>query len=116
MAVEAPVTTALVAGVVSLITSGVVTELQVRLENRTLFQAERVAHELLMTPGWDLRSFDAIKRRLGGFEDDEIRKVLIRAGALQFEGKRGQERWGLLERNRHRLEGKPGEGEQTDTD
>ena len=139
MAVGDSVKAALIAGLVSLITSGGVTlwvawdqiiadkeiaslqgelnknvtELKVRLENRTLFQAERVAHELLMMPAWDLRSFDEIKSRLGGFKDDEIRQILIRAGALQFKGKPDQEMWGLLERNRHRLEGKPREEEQT---
>ena len=138
MAMEAPVMAALVTGVVSLMTSGAVslwvarrrtiidkevaslkgkldkdvTELKARLENRTLFQAERVAHELLMIPAWDLRSFDSFKRRLGGFEDNEIRQVLIRAGAVQFKGRGGKEMWGLLERNRKRLEKKPIQEEQ----
>jgi hypothetical protein len=115
---EAPIIAALVTGSVSLVTSGLVSlwvaqrrgvvdkdlaTMKAQLENRTLFQAERVAHELLMMPEWELRSFDAIKRRLGGFEDEQIRQILIRAGALKFEGKGGEEMWGLLERNRHRL-------------
>jgi hypothetical protein len=142
MAMEAPVIAALVTGVVSLLTSGGVTlwvarrrtivdkevaklkgkldesitELKARLENRTLFQAEHVAHELLMMPAWDLRSFDAFKHRLGGFQENEIRQVLIRAGALQFKGKGGKEMWGLLARNRHRLERKPTQEEQTAAD
>lgn len=142
MAMEPPVIAALVTGVVSLITSGVVTlwvarrrtivdkevanlkgkldenvtELKARLENRTLFQAERVAHELLMIPEWNLRSFKALKNRLGGFQDNEIRQVLIRAGALQFKSKSGEEMWGLLERNRHLLKRKPTQREQTVAD
>lgn len=138
MTIEAPVIAAVITGAVSLLTSGAVAlwvaqqraiadkelailkvkldegvaDLKVRLENRTLFQAERVAHELLMMPAWDLRSFEAIKRRLGGFEDNEIRQTLIRAGALQFIGKGGKEMWGLLERNRLRLQKKSTDDEQ----
>ena len=138
MAIEAPVIAALITGAVSLLTSAAVTlwvaqqrasvdkelttlkgkldegvaDLKVRLENRTLFQVERIAHELLMMPAWDLRSFEAIKRRLGGFEDNEIRQILIRAGALQFKGKGGKEMWGLLERNRLRLQKRSTDEEQ----
>jgi hypothetical protein len=40
-----------------------------------------------------------IKVHLGGFADDELRKILVRAGAVRFEAKSGSELWGLLERN-----------------
>jgi hypothetical protein len=49
---------------------------------------------------------------LGGFEDNEIRQTLIRAGALQFKGKGGKEMSGLLERNRLRLQKKSTDDEQ----
>jgi hypothetical protein len=112
MAIEAPVIAALVTGAVSLVTSGLVavwvTRLKALLDNRTLFQAERVAHELLMMPAWNLRTFKAIKHHLGFEDDNKIREVLIRAGALRFERKGdGAEMWGLLERNRHLLQQKP---------
>ena len=42
-------------------------------------------------------SFLEIEKRLGGFEDNELRKILIRAGAVRFEG--DNELWGLLSRN-----------------
>lgn len=70
---------------------------------RTEFMAEQVARQLLESEKWQKRSFDAIKRRLGGFDDDELRKILVRAGAVRFEGAKGEELWGLLNRNKNDL-------------
>lgn len=70
---------------------------------RTEFMAETVAKQLLNVEKWKQRSFDAIQRRLGGFQPDELRKILVRAGAVKFEGKAGEELWGLLERNKDSL-------------
>ena len=67
------------------------------------YAAERVAHELMSDPRWSLRSLALLKIHLGGFEDDELRKILVRAGAIRFESKSGYEVWGLLERNRDLL-------------
>lgn len=66
---------------------------------RTGFMAEEVAKQLLKSDKWKQGSFRAIQRRLGGFEDDELRKILVRAGAVRFDGNEGEELWGLLERN-----------------
>ncbi len=52
---------------------------------RTEFMAEQVARQLLEHEKWERRSFKAIKHRLGGFDDDELRKILVRAGAIRFE-------------------------------
>ena len=30
------------------------------------------------------RSFEHLRNRIGGFEDDELRKLLVRAGAVRF--------------------------------
>lgn len=67
---------------------------------RTGFMAEQVAKQLLEVREAK-RSFNAIKKRLGGFEDNELRQILVRAGAVCFE-KHGDnaELWGLLSRNR----------------
>ncbi|QKS49803.1 hypothetical protein HUE56_04520 (plasmid) [Azospirillum oryzae] len=73
------------------------------LENKALFAAERVAHELLMHPQWEQRSFSAIKAKLGGFEDDRLRQILVQAGAIRFMVRNNEEFWGLLDRNRHNL-------------
>lgn len=61
-------------------------------------RAESVALALLRHKKWGLRSFAKLKSRLGGFEDDELRRVLVRAGAVRFY-KDGVEYWGLLDRN-----------------
>jgi hypothetical protein len=76
-----------------------------RLDNRTLFAAEQVAHSLLMHPEWKSRTFRIIKARLGGFDDDAFRQILVRAGAIRLTGRDGTERWGLLDRNRDLLVG-----------
>ena len=65
--------------------------------------AERVARTLLSDQTWRLRSFKVIRHHLGGFEDNELRKILVRCGAIRFMSKGGQELWGLVERNADRL-------------
>lgn len=67
------------------------------------FAVERVARELLMDEDWRLRSFKVIAHHLSGFGEDELRKILVRAGAIRFDSEAGQELWGLLDRNRDRL-------------
>ena len=97
---------ALVAAAVALVVSIVgaaatfkAQEARLRIELRTEFMAEAAIRRLLSSAQWKKRSFTAIKRRLGGFTDDELRRMLVRAGALQFEDGDGEELWGLLERN-----------------
>jgi hypothetical protein len=65
--------------------------------------AEQAIRDLLSREDWRLRSFTAIQQRLGGFNEDELRRLLVRAGALRFEGNEGQEMWGLRQRNQDRL-------------
>ncbi len=65
--------------------------------------AEQALVDLLEHPNWTLRSFSAIQRRVGGFQEDALRQLLVRAGALRFEDKDGQELWGLRRRNSKRL-------------
>jgi hypothetical protein len=107
--VSAPVSAAAIAGVVALVTSLVTAAVTFGVAERKLrrdfgldFAAERVAHELMKTR-WRLRSFDVIKFHLGGFGDDDLRKTLVKAGAIRFESKSGFELWGLLARNRDLL-------------
>jgi len=38
--------------------------------------AEQVARKLLESEKWKNQYFKEIKKRLGGFEDDELRKIL----------------------------------------
>lgn len=99
-------TTIITAAVTSLIT-GLVTfavqERKLKMELRTEFMAEQAAKLLLQTDKWQKRSFEEIKKRLRGFGDDELRKILVRAGAVQFEGSQNKELWGLISRNRDEL-------------
>lgn len=97
---------ALVAAAVSLVVSVVgaavtfkAQEARLRTELRTEFMAEAVIRRLLSSEHWSKRSFTAITKRLGGFTDEELRRMLVRAGALRFEDADGEELWGLLERN-----------------
>ena len=101
---------AVIAGAVSvfvaLLTSIVtllVAERKLRRDFRLEFSAEAAVRALLQHREWTLRSFEVIKRHVGGFSDDALRQVLVRAGAIRFTSKGGDERWGLLERNRHRF-------------
>ena len=76
------------------------TEQKDRLDNRTIFAAEQVVRELMMDSEWNWRSFKIIQHHLGGFAEDELRKILVRAGAIRVTAKNGDELWGLLDRNR----------------
>jgi hypothetical protein len=91
-------------------------EERLRAELRTEFMAETAIRQLLNHPAWKRRSFRAIKRKMGGsptgaaFEDNELRKLLIRSGAVCFwHGQSGQEEeyWGLIEKNQDKLNRSP---------
>ncbi|MEY8239831.1 MAG: hypothetical protein RPT25_05775 [Cycloclasticus sp.] len=96
------VTAVIVAALTGYITFRVQEE-RLKKELKTEFMAEKIAKELLSNEKWTQRSFDAIKKRLGGFEDDELRKVLVRSGAVRFEGLNGEELWGLISKNESAL-------------
>ena len=70
---------------------------------RTQYMAEAAIGELL-DGDHDKRSFDVIRRRIGGFSDDDLRQLLVRSGAVRFYRGRGTshevELWGLRARNK----------------
>lgn len=72
--------------------------LKIREENRTEFQAEQTVMHFLSHKNYTDRSFDTLKKHLGGFEDDELRKILVRAGAIRTYRDDGSEWWRLLSR------------------
>jgi hypothetical protein len=76
-----------------------VQERKLRSELRTQFMAEQAIKSLLESERWRKRSFAEIKRRIGGFDDDELRKLLVRSGAVRFESDDVGELWGLISRN-----------------
>lgn len=92
--------TALITAIITGLVTFAIQERRLRTELRTEFMAEQAVKSLLETDRWTKRSFQEIKKRLGGFEDDELRKILVRAGAVRFESSDGKELWGLVSRNR----------------
>ena len=91
--------TSIVTSLITVFGTFYVQERKLKTEFRTEFMAEQVAEALLKNEQWKKRTFTEIQKRLGGFEDDELRKILVRAGAIRFESKTEGEMWGLLSRN-----------------
>jgi hypothetical protein len=103
------VNAATIAGVVSLSTSLIIATVTIILTTRKMrpdiklqFAAEGLAKAILLDRRCRYRTFRALKYHLAGFGDDELRKILIRAGGIRFTAD-GQEVWGLLSRNREFL-------------
>ena len=69
-----------------------------REENKIEYMAESTAKHFLNHKGYTDRSFETLKKHLGGFEDDELRKILVRAGAIREYRDDGTEWWRLLSR------------------
>lgn len=69
-----------------------------REQHRTEFMAEETARHFLSHKGFTDRSFDTLRKNLGGFGDDELRKILVRAGAIRVYREDGSEWWRLLSR------------------
>ena len=61
----------------------------------------------LLTRGWQARSFSVLKYHIRGFQDDELRQILVRCGAVAFQSG-GREYWGILEMIEDRLPSKKG--------
>jgi len=86
----------------------------VREQNKTDFIAEDTARHFLSHLGYTDRSFDTLKKHLGGFEEDELRKILVRAGAIRIYREDGSEWWRLLSRMEEYIE-KKNDGRYTGT-
>jgi hypothetical protein len=81
---------------------------RLRAELRTEFMSEEAIRALLTHEKWTRRSFRIIRYHIRGFDDDELRKMLVSAGAVAFDGNKvvdGKpvEYWGLRTRNAHLL-------------
>ncbi len=75
------------------------TDLRIALESvKTEHMAEKTAQFYLTHKGYTDRSFEHLSKRLGGFEDNELRKILVRAGAVRYIRADGTEWWRLLTR------------------
>jgi hypothetical protein len=67
---------------------------------KTEHMAEKTAQHYLSHKGYRDRSFILLSKRLGGFEDNELRKILVRAGAVRYMRADGTEWWRLLSRRK----------------
>lgn len=108
MGIDTTLVAALIAVEVSAIT-GLVTSLHtVKRLGRELMldmQSEAIDTKLLQSPKWRLSMFKTLNYHILGFEEDELRQVLIRAGAVRSADAQGVETWGLLERVEDLLRG-----------
>src|SRR5437660_1277441 len=102
---SAQLNAAIIAGVVSLSVTLIMVLMALILINRKVhhnfnleFAAEGVAREMLLDRKWPYRTFRVLKYHLSGFTDDELRKILVRAGGIRLTAG-GHEVWGLLSRN-----------------
>jgi hypothetical protein len=67
-------------------------------EFATETSAETALRHLLALHHFPYRSFPMIRHHIGGFENNELRKLLVRAGAVRFMAADGTELWALRER------------------
>ena len=74
-------------------------------ELKTEHMAERTARYYLSHKGYTDRKFDTLRKALGGFEDNELRKILVRAGAVRSY-RDGEEWWTLVDRMPEKIEKK----------
>lgn len=70
-----------------------------REQYKTEFMAEEAAKHYLSHANYTDRSFTELERRLGGYSGDDLRRLLVRAGAIRLRRKDGSEWWRLLSRN-----------------
>jgi hypothetical protein len=74
-------------------------QLRVQQElHKVEFMAELTARHFLGHKSFTDRSFDTLRNHLGGFTDDELRRILVRAGAIRVYRDDGSEWWRLLSR------------------
>jgi hypothetical protein len=74
-------------------------QLRVQQElHKVEFMAETTARHFLSHKSFTDRSFETLRNHLGGFTDDELRKILVRAGAIRVYREDGSEWWRLLSR------------------
>lgn len=67
-------------------------------QHNTEFMAEETARHFLSHKSFTDHSFDTLRQHLGGFEPDELPKILVRAGAIRLIREDGSEWWRLLSR------------------
>ena len=77
------------------------------LQNLGREKAKEYLIELLNHVKYPERKFSTLKRRIGAFNDDELRHLLLEIDALKSEKKDGEEYWYLKERENERKNATP---------
>jgi hypothetical protein len=67
-------------------------------QHKVEYMAEETVRHFLGHKSFTDRSFETLRSHLGGFGDDELRKILVRAGAIRVYRADGSEWWRLLSR------------------
>jgi hypothetical protein len=75
-------------------------------QHKVEFMAEETVRHFLSHKSFTDRSFETLRNALGGFSDDELRKILVRAGAIRVFRDDGSEWWRLLSRMEEYIERK----------
>jgi hypothetical protein len=75
-------------------------------QNKVEFMAEVTARHFLAHKSFTDRSFETLRNHLGGFGDEELRKILVRADAIHVYREDGSEWWRLLSRMEEFIERK----------
>lgn len=60
--------------------------------------AETVAKKLLDNENVPFRSFKILRHHIGGYSDNELRRILVRSGAIRTMSKSGEELWILVDK------------------
>lgn len=68
-----------------------------RLQNESSEKVKAVLQEMLNHKTYTDRSFSALRERVGGFSDDEVRQFLHAIGARRTTRQNGEEEWWYLE-------------------
>jgi len=76
-----------------------------QLENQSCENVKVLLIEKLNHHEHTDRSFEALKKNIGGFKDDEIRLLLHEIEAVQVKNKNGEEYWYLRSRSDERNKG-----------
>lgn len=79
------------------------TEKMYKLENQGKENIKELLSEMLNHRKYVDRTFDALKKRIGGYTDDEIRKILMELNAQKVSStKSNKEMWFLTSRKNER--------------
>ena len=92
---------ALIAAVASLVLSIYNTVITARFDKERViadYNAVRVIRNLLSHEKLPYRSFSMLRHYVGGYSDDELRKLLVRAGAIRAISGDDREVWALWKR------------------